>query len=181
MRIFDTQRLHLRPLGGGDEALYCRIYTDPELMRHVGTPLSDDAARRSFRAACRQAAWPTPTPWWVMSERDSRTAIGVLGMVRRDAAAEIGILLLVESQGRGFAAEAITTLVGLAFADPGLALLWLGHAPDNAAMLGLMEKLEFRRDGPTVNDGRVCWQLTRTRWQVVSGKPLGLAFEGVSG
>lgn len=181
MRIIDTQRLHLRPLGEADEPLYCRIYTDPELMRHVGAPLTLTAAQRSFGVACRQAMWPTNRPWWVMSERDSHTDIGVLGLVRHGAAAQIGILMFAQWQGRGFATEVITVLSDLAFRDPGLAMLGLDHAPGNGAMLGLMEKLEFLRDGPVQDDVRVRWQLARRRWQAHRSNPCDLASGGAGG
>lgn len=181
MRIFDTQRLHLRPLGEADEQLYCRIYTDPELMKHISAPLTLQAAQRSFGVACRQAMWPTDRPWWVISERGIHTDIGLLGLVRRDAVAEIGVLMFGQWQGRGFATEAIRALTDLAFGDPGLAMLVLDHAADNGAMLALMEKLDFLRDGLVEDDARVRWQLARHRWQARRGNSCGLAIGGASG
>lgn len=173
---FKTLRLHLRPLDGGDEALYCRLYTDPEMMRHIAAPLSLDAAQRSFRLACRQAVQrPMDTPWWVMSEHVSRIDIGLLGMVRRETVAEIGIVLLAQWQGRGFATETIRVLTDLAFEDPAIAMLVLDQASDNGAMLGLMEKLEFLRVAVVGNDGRVRWQLARNRWQALRDDSRGLA------
>ena len=173
---FKTSRLHLRPLDGGAEALYCGLYTDPEVMRHIATPLSLDAAQRSFRLACWQAVQqPMDTPWWVMSEHVSRIDIGLIGMVRREAVAEIGIVLLAQWQGRGFATETIRVLTDLAFEDPAIAMLVLDQASDNGAMLGLMEKLEFRRAAVAGNDGRVRWQLARSRWRALRGDSRGLA------
>ena len=121
---FDTQRLHLRPLGEGDEALYCHLYTDPELMRHIGTPLSAEAARRSFGVACRQARRDgAPAQRWVVAERGLPDGIGLLGLVPDEGVAdtaEVGLMLLADRRQRGLAAEAIGAVADRVF-DPGAA------------------------------------------------------------
>ncbi|HJW45841.1 MAG TPA: GNAT family N-acetyltransferase, partial [Lysobacter sp.] len=95
MRALETVRLHLRPLGAEDETLYCHMYTDPELMRYVGAPLSADAAQRSFRLACRGDR-NRPRRWmlWVISDIVTRAEIGLAGLVGDDRSAEIGAMLL---------------------------------------------------------------------------------------
>ena len=117
MTGFDTARLHLRPIGEGDEALYCGLYTDPDLMRHIAAPMTLEAAKRSFGAACRQQSWMKQR--WILLERSSAVpiSIGQLGLfvdadATQGASAEIGVMLLDDWQKRGYAAEAIMAMAG---------------------------------------------------------------------
>jgi len=162
MRVLDTRRLHMRPLGAADEALYCRIYTDAGLMRHIGTPLSADTAQRSFCAARRESTHRSK--WWVMVETASRTDIGLLGLVIQDEDAQIGAMVLEPWQSGGYAAEAIAALVEHAFQDLGLNSLHTRHSADNGAAAGLMRKLGFVQVATLSNDMSCRWQLLPAHW-----------------
>jgi [ribosomal protein S5]-alanine N-acetyltransferase len=169
MRALETVRLHLRPLGAEDETLYCQLYTDPLVMRHIAMPLSADAARRSFRAACRQAErQPLQRRTWVMTEADTAIDIGLLALVDDPEAmsSEIGALLLDDWQNRGYAAEAIEALVAYAFRDLELAAVHTRHAGENGPAAGLMRKLGFVAVAPDPRDGLECrWRLTPAEWR----------------
>jgi RimJ/RimL family protein N-acetyltransferase len=170
MTGFDTARLHLRPIGEGDEALYCGLYTDPDLMRHIAAPMTLEAAKRSFGAACRQQSWMKQR--WILLERSSAVpiSIGQLGLfvdadATQGASAEIGVMLLDDWQKRGYAAEAIMAMAERVFGAGTLDLLWTRHAPDNALATGLMQKLHFQRgtmDDATPPQRR--WTLPRSQW-----------------
>ena len=169
MHAIDTPRLHLRPLAERDGALYCSLYTDPEVMRYIAAPLSPEAAQRSFVAACR-LQWPHPQRW-VISERGAGGAIGLLSMSVDGEAAEVGVMLLAEAQGQGYAAEAIAALADVVFDGSGpdrreILRLWVRHAPGNRPMSEVMHRLGFQReDMPPMDQLR--WQLTRARWQAL--------------
>lgn len=160
-RDFSTARLCMRVLDDRDEALFCRIYTDAALMRHVAAPLSEAAARRGFRKARAGAAAGT-SPWWlwVMRVDASGREIGLLGLQPGEDA-EIGAMLLAEAHGSGYATEAIAMLVDLAFAVPGIACVRTRHARANGAAGGLMRKLGFAQQAGAEASR---WQLTRTAW-----------------
>jgi len=146
---FDTPRLHVRPLGAADEAIYARLYTDPAVMRDIAVPLSAEAARRSFRVACQQAARDgSPARRWIVSEHAGMecarphhaclghacpecacleharaTPIGLLGLVPdRGAAdrAELGLMLLADRQRRGLAVEALAAMTDRVFSPAGI-------------------------------------------------------------
>jgi RimJ/RimL family protein N-acetyltransferase len=169
MRALETVRLHLRPLGAEDETFYCRLYTDPLVMRHIAMPLSADAAHRSFRGACRQAArQPPQRRTWVMTEAGTAVDIGLLALVDDPQAmsSEIGALLLYDWQNRGYAAEAIETLVAYAFRDLELAAVHTRHTGDNGPAAGLMRKLGFVAVAPDPQEGLECrWRLTPAEWR----------------
>jgi len=169
MLIFATHRLDLRPLGEGDEALYCRLYIDPEVMRHIGAPLSLGAAQRAFRAVTRATQRSAPSLCsWVLSERASSADIGILALIGQGdiaGTAEIGTMLVPAAQGRGLAVEAQTVLLDHLFNDPGLRMVWSRNAPGNGAAIGVRLKLGFMRVD-TVDDDihEVRWEMTRDRW-----------------
>lgn len=152
MEIIDTPRLRLRVMGAADEALYCRLYGDVQVMRHVAEPLARDAAQRSFAVACLQAAErPMRRPWWVVEEREGGDA-GIVGLVLDRPEPEIGIVLSPHAQRRGLAVEALDALARQALVAGLAPRLWVRHAPGNVAMASVARRLGARRgedgDGP---------------------------------
>lgn len=166
MYELDTPRLQLRPLQQRDEALYCRLYTDPEVMRHIAPPLTAEAALRGFRAACRLARIPgLRSQYWAISERIADADIGILALVGPDmeaGSAEVGTMLLPAGQGRGLAAEAQAALLDRLFSDSRWRMVWSRHLPANGAVVSLKLKLGFLRTGPSGHEVR--WEITRERW-----------------
>ena len=179
MSGFDTARLHLRPIGQGDKALYCHLYTDPDLMRHIAAPMTLEAARRSFDAVCLQGS--SEKQRWILLERSGTvpTGIGLLGLfVDAEAmdgrSAEIGVMLLDGWQMRGYAAEAIMAIAGRVFASGALDRLWTRHAPDNALALGLMRKLRFQHGHmDEAESPHTRWSLSRSQWLRGAGQERG--------
>ena len=161
-----TPRLRLRSLGPDDEAFYCRLYTDPVLMRYVGTALSQETAERSFRSDCRTETEARRRWVWVMSERISGADLGLLGLTGTGEAAEIGALIVADRQNEGFAAEAIAALVDHAFGALELPMLATRHASANGSAGGLMRKLGFLPAAAEPGAALDCvWRLPRDRWR----------------
>lgn len=163
----ETPNLHLRPLIDADRALYCRLYTDEKVMAHVGSPLSSDAAQRAFARVLRQiAAVPARSRYWIVHVRATGDAVGLMALVPDvdDAdSAEVGVLLLPEAQGRGYATEAIAALADRVFANSRLQRLWTRHASGHAAAVGLMHRLGFVADSSEAAASALSrWQLLRT-------------------
>ena len=141
-------RLDLRRMGAGDEALYCALYCDEGVMRHIGSPLSEVAARRAFAATLRINASCSWVPsYWAIVERQSSARIGLAGLVcgasKEDA--ELGILILPGWQGRGYAKDALSMLMGQACSATSLNRLHARHAAANGAMFRVMTQLGFAR------------------------------------
>lgn len=172
MRPFDTPRLHLRPLGEGDETLHGRLYTDPDLMRHIAPPMSPEAAQRSFHAALKQQGGKRLL--WVIDQRNgsNRAAqCGILGVVPEGGAAEVGVMLLAQAQARGFAAEVISAIADVLFRTSAIRRLWTRHASANGPASVLMRNLGFEPLSAQENaaghlpESELRWQMTCERWQ----------------
>jgi [ribosomal protein S5]-alanine N-acetyltransferase len=164
METFDTARLHLRPLGEGDEDLYCRLYTDPALMRNIADPLTSEAAQRSFRSACRQQS-PQPRRW-IIHERTGHHAIGLLGLIPDEDTAEIGVMLLHGWDGQGLATESMQGMVDRIFLARALPRLIARQAvADNPPVNRLMTKLGFRPLPPDKPSSQRNWELRDDEWR----------------
>ncbi len=164
MEAFDTSRLRLRPISEGDEALYCRLYTDAELMRFIAAPLSIEAAQRSFRTACKQQ-FPQPQRW-IISERATHSDIGLLGLIRGEPAPEIGVMLLARGHGRGYGGESMAGMVDRVFASRTEQIICARQSVvDNPTVIRMMLALGFK-SLPTTQAKPLGgeWELTRDQW-----------------
>jgi len=175
MHTIQTPRLHLRPIRAGDEALYCHLYTDPQVMRHIAAPLSAEAALRAFRTVTRLTQQP-PTPplvLWVLTERDSPIDIGILALIRHAASAdsaEMGAMLSAAGQGRGIAAEALAALLDRLLGSAGLNTVWCRSAAGNDAASWMMLKLGFvRADAGPAGEAANRWEMTAEQWRARRG------------
>lgn len=178
MRTFDTERLHLRPMDDGDEAFYCRLYTDPELMRHIAAPMSPERAQRSFHAVMKQQGGSRMI--WIIAEHGDEAACGILGVFPQDDAAEVGVMLVPQAQARGFAAEVIASIAGALFRTGRVVRLWTRHATQNAPAGRLMRNLGFEpcaqdRLPPGIPAGEMRWDLLREAWATKAGGQLAVA------
>ena len=144
---FATERVRLRPMVEHDEALYCRIYGDAEIVRHAGAPLPLERARRSFVAALRQTRAPSPTAIFaVLAARDEGEDFGICGLRAIDLPrrrAEVGILLSASARGRGIGTDALCGLSQRAFETSPLDELYLEFSPQNAPMARLARRAGF--------------------------------------
>jgi len=164
-----TPHLHVRPLASSDERLYCSLYTDPDVMRHIADPLTPAAAQRAFSAVLQQlAADPPRARYWALRRRDDGGDIGLMAWVPdcNDAgSAEVGVVLAGPAVCRGYASESIAALADAVFARPGQRWLWTCHARDNGPAVGLMRKLGFAPLAEAGSaPGQVHWQLERQGW-----------------
>ncbi len=165
---FRTARLHLRALSPPDERLYCSLYTNPHVMRHVAQPLSPAAAKRAFSAVLAQlAADPPRARYWILGSQEELGDLGLMAWVPDPGdvgSAEVGVVLAGPAACRGYAAEAIAALADAVFSRATSRRLWTRHAHDNGPAVGLMRKLGFMpldADGPP---SQLRWQLERQAW-----------------
>ncbi|MFH8608446.1 GNAT family N-acetyltransferase [Streptomyces sp. NPDC018029] len=105
--VLTTARLTLRPIERADVPSVSRLWTDPEVRRHLGGPVAEDVVRERERR-CVGA----PGVLCVVRTRDS----AVVGLVTVEPAArqgrtEVSYQLLPEHWGFGYAREAVGAVV----------------------------------------------------------------------
>jgi RimJ/RimL family protein N-acetyltransferase len=168
MATMETDRLRLRPMEARDEAMFCHLYTDPDVMRRIVAPLSAEAAAQSFQRACRHNAKDRPGHrFWAIDHKDSDTAIGMAALMRSGDSAELGVMLRNGWWNRGVSSEAFVPLIDHAFLGMGLALVYAQRPDDDHARIidRLLGRFGFERTPDRVLDKTLCrWELPRPRW-----------------
>lgn len=175
MATMETDRLRLRPMEARDEAMFCHLYTDPDVMRRIVAPLSAEAAAQSFRRACQHNAKDTPGHrFWAIDLKPADgaaadTAIGMAALLRTGDSAELGVMLRNGWWNRGISSEAFVPLIDHAFLGMGLALVYAQRPDDDHALIidRLLGRFGFARTPDRVEDKTLCrWELPRARWLI---------------
>lgn len=179
MHPFQTSRLDVRPMGADDEALYCRLYSDPEVMRYIGAPLSAEVAARAFLLSLQLAVQPDPRfKVWVLTERATCLKIGIIALSGRSSgkALELGAMLLPQGQGLGFAVEAQAALLDRLFSTSSVNMVWSRNSDRNEAATRAWSRLGFLKRPASVHGGTsVHWEVSRQQWLALQQTPVDVA------
>jgi [ribosomal protein S5]-alanine N-acetyltransferase len=170
-----SERLSMRSLTSADEAFYCSLYMDAEVMRYVGQPLSRDTALEAFRKSLERMGKPGfERRVVVLLERDTQQPIGIssVRMLRgkdgKRGRAEVGTLLKPAMHEKGFAQECSTALISQSFTRPQIDELVAYSSPGNLAVERLLTDLGFSRDKALAANKRrperTAWSITRDAW-----------------
>lgn len=157
----ETERLVLRDWREEDWPEFFRVTNTPAVMEWLGGVLDEEgmAKQRARVESCRTA---NGFCFWVVERKEDGALLGFCGLKRADApgssitgAVEIGWRLREDTWGQGYAREAATAALNLAFdrfgADEVFAITVEGNAPS----WGLMKRLGMtRRDELAYADSR---------------------------
>lgn len=171
---FETERLHLRPLDVGDEALFHQLYTDPVTMRFIAPALSPEQAARSFqKIVLRQRKPSLNGRFLAMLEKTTLRPVGICGTSQYDAEAlrlEVGIVLRPEAISLGFAREALTALLKRIFAMSKVDEIWVECSMLYPAVERMVSAVGFVpcKDVGKKEDllSKREWSLRRSSWYV---------------
>jgi RimJ/RimL family protein N-acetyltransferase len=163
LRPLETERLRLEPIRADHaDAMFAGL-REPSLYAYqTDAPPGDLASLRERYAQLSTGRAPSGgRHWlnWIAVRRDDGDAVGyVQATVEKDGSqAEIGYLILVAQQRRGFAREAVGAMVRHLF-DAGVAVVHAVVDTRNLASTALLERLGFVRHGTErsedVIDGR---------------------------
>jgi RimJ/RimL family protein N-acetyltransferase len=141
-----TDRLGFRHWRLADLPLALALWTDPEVTRLIGGPLSPQQVGQKLAGeiATQDASG---IQYWPMFLRVTGEHVGCAGLRPYRPAEgiyELGFHLLTAYWGRGLAEEAARAVIGHAFKTLGANGLFAGHHPENAASRRILEKLGFR-------------------------------------
>lgn len=156
----ETERLSLVPLRSDDVREMVSVLADPGLYAFIGgcPPTSEELS-------ARYRAWGAGSPrpgevWhnWVIRERGGGDAVGHLQATVLEArrSADVGWLVGMAWQSRGYATEAAGALVGWLEAGGVTSITALVH-PGNLASARVAERAGFEPTKDIV-DGEVAWR-----------------------
>jgi RimJ/RimL family protein N-acetyltransferase len=184
-----TARLRLRTLAGSDLALFRYLYTDAEVMRFIGRPLSASEAAASFRATLAATRGPQGPRFFAIVEKHSGRAVGLCSIQpveMRERSAEIGIMLGRAARRRYYASEALAALVAAAWRTLPIDTVWVQYRRANEGAARLFDALGFSKtDGWRPRGARpgLCVNIVqRPAWRMQSHQPeRGLSMSNVIG
>ncbi|RXZ64721.1 GNAT family N-acetyltransferase [Pelagerythrobacter rhizovicinus] len=147
----ETERLVLRDWREEDWAEFFRHTNTPAVMRWLGGEL-DEAGMAAQRERVEGSGRRNGFCFWVVERKADGALLGFCGLKRADApgstvtgAVEIGWRLREDAWGQGYAKEAATAALGLAFGRFGAEKVVALTVEGNAGSWGLMRRLGMRR------------------------------------
>ncbi len=157
MHSFTTERLLIRPIQAQDQALYISLYTDAKIMRHISAPLSLQAAEKAFNSTLNvmnkvissavnkaESNKKAKVMTWVIVTLDNQQSIGIQALHwQTDNCAEIGIMLLRQSNGRLLPEEAIGSVLEYGLHHLHLKQIKACYAKKNLATARVAKKAGF--------------------------------------
>lgn len=156
----ETDRLRLRSLDSGDAARLFEIYGDGETMRLVGRtgrPVADLAAAERAVDAIRRHEELHGFGLWALDERDGSPLVGVAGLAWIEGHGpdvEAAYILRRDRWGRGYATEALRSVLRIGHDELGLGRIVALAYLENDASRRVMEKAGMRAGGTVEAYGR---------------------------
>ena len=143
-KCIETTRLRLRPLTEADCAAFLDYYMDANAAAFLGghITLSEAEALQVFRGNCL-----TPLTWGVERKADGLLIGDIhLGDLVELYLAQIGYLIHRDARRQGYAAEAVSAVLGYVFTETSIGRVRALALPRNKASLRLLESCGFRRE-----------------------------------
>ena len=146
--IIETPRMHLRKLNLADAAFILELLTDPDFLAQVG-----DRGVHNLEEARRYVTEGPGSSYLrfgfglnAMELKDTDTAVGLCGLLRRDSHpdVEIGFALLPCARHKGLALEAAAATLSWGFDSLGLDRIVALTAPENLASMHILERIGLR-------------------------------------
>ena len=145
-----TPRLWLRPFRGDDAAALAAYRSDPAVALYQGWTLPYTLADAEALIESMQSGAPVQTGWYqiALEERASGRLVGDVALCGvPPGQAELGFTLVADTQGKGYATEALTALLDHAFGALSLHRVFAGIDPRNGRAAALLARLGFRHEG----------------------------------
>lgn len=180
----ETERVALRPFTADDADLLIELDSDPAVMRYLtgGTSTAPDVVRDLHlpNIIAGYGKWGGELGLFAAQEKDGGAFIGWFCLrPERDGPsdeAELGYRLRQAAWGKGYATEVSRALLGKAFAELALRVVWAETMTVNRGSRNVMEKvgMTFADTLPTPPDmemvegsehGGVRYEITKEQWE----------------
>ena len=153
--VLNTERLILRKLVSSDDHQIFALRSNEKINRYLGRKLcgSIDEAK-DFIQLIESNIQKNDSLYWAITLIESNELVGTICLYNFspiNSAAEIGYELLPEFQGRGIMQESVALVIKYAREEIKLASIEAYPHSDNINSLKLLEKLNFRKQGPIDN------------------------------
>ena len=159
-----TKRLTLRPLLMSDAGLVIEMFTDHQIMKYAGGPISEEKITEEMALYIRRGGKGCVGVWCIC-DRANGEALGSIALLPLpidqddtdweqllenqlpDGEIEIGYFLKRAAWGKGYATEAAQRLLRFAFEDSPLEEVVAVIDPKNKSSRRVLEKIGFLSTG----------------------------------
>jgi RimJ/RimL family protein N-acetyltransferase len=148
VKVLETERLILRKLSVEDAPFILELVNDPDFLRFIG-----DKGVRTIDEACDYLLQGPIESYerlgfglYLVEEKESGAAIGMCGLIKRDALehVDIGYAFLPRFRGKGYAFEAAAAVMAFGRSEFGLEPIVAVVSSENYGSIRVLEKLGLR-------------------------------------
>lgn len=144
-----TARLHLRrPQVEDAGEIFRRYAQDPEVTRYLTWRphrTQDETVR--FIRECMDAWGGNARYPWIIEKNDDKSVIGMIDAGMSVSKAHIGYVIARDAWGKGYATEALRTVVDRILDMPGMFRVWGVCDVENTASARVMQKAGMEKEG----------------------------------
>ncbi len=150
MKTLKTSRLIIDEITVNDASLILALLNDPDFIRYVADRgiRTEEQAQNYISGRVMASYAEHGFGMAAVRRKDTGKAVGMCGLVKRDALkdVDIGYAFLPEGRGQGYALEAAEAVMAMGRKDFGLSRLSAIIHPDNAASIALARALGMQLD-----------------------------------
>ncbi len=195
--VVHSERLTMTPTQASDVDITLEMFTDPEVLRYAGGPMSEEKIRSQMPNWLRRGGNGC-IGIWCISDRETGEKYGSVALLPMpveeketdyslvvpdrwpDVDVEVGYFLKRSAWGRGYATEACNRILKLAFEESPLTEVVATFDPKNAGSRHVLEKAGFVDHGMrrAYAEDSPDYRITREAWlerQTASGDGLDRA------
>ncbi|MEL6591571.1 MAG: GNAT family N-acetyltransferase [Bacteroidota bacterium] len=155
--VFQTPRLHIRPIETSDIASVFAGLSHPEVIRYYGVSFTSLEATKSQMDWYQKLVTEQNGQWWAICGRESLDFFGAIGLndwEKQHRKAEFGLWLLPKYWGKGYIQEAVPQMMRYAFEEMKLHRIEAFVESENQASQKALQRLGFQHEG-TMRDAEV--------------------------
>ena len=144
--FLQSARLGFRHWSVDDLPLATALWTDPEVMGHMGGAMTPDAAeaRMKLEINRQQARGFQYWPMFSLATGDHAGCAGFRAFHDREDVLEVGVHLARPFWSERFGEEAARAVIAFAWQHTDASALVAGHGPKSTNSKALIERLDFR-------------------------------------
>lgn len=164
--VFTTPNTSVRLLTAEDETLYLQLYMDANIMRYIGTSLTQEQAVQSFCNALKFNALPQwQRLFFVIACKENQQSFGLMGLTDTgDTGIEFGIMLSQQAQGQGLATEVLQQCMDVLFTAD-IQRVWLQLHSDNAAAVAMAQAAFMQKCAAQTNSDQEVWFIEQQHYK----------------
>ena len=117
--MIQSNLLYLTPITNDDADIFTEIYTDPNIMEHIGPALNKESAMKLFNKCLSQLANEKPKYlFYVITGKQNNNKYGIIGLLwnqPENNSVELGVMISKAYISKGYAYKATELLMQFVF------------------------------------------------------------------